>query len=218
MNKEKQEAIKSKYVRADWGPVHLKKQKGITLIALIITIIVILILAGVSTRVAINAGLFDKTKEAVAKNKEQEGKEINRIKKLLDEVPGGKEPQEDSCILNIEVKVPVYNVSLGEFTVVFGIKGIEGENVIYQNVVAGKISSTMPEPISVEIPAKEGTKIEVTALYGGGSYEIAESSKTTILSREETATVSFTDNYNYKMNRNSSSIVSFYDETEYEIQ
>ena len=140
------------------------------------------------------------------------------IKKLLDEVPGGKEPQEDSCILNIEVKVPVYNVSLGEFTVVFGIKGIEGENVIYQNVVAGKISSTMPEPISVEIPAKEGTKIEVTALYGGGSYEIAESSKTTILSREETATVSFTDNYNYKMNRNSSSIVSFYDETEYEIQ
>ena len=41
-----------------------KKQTGITLIALIITIIVMLILVAVSVTVAINGGLFNKTKQA----------------------------------------------------------------------------------------------------------------------------------------------------------
>ena len=41
-----------------------KKQKGITLIALIITIIVMLILVGVSVTVALNGGLFSTAKKA----------------------------------------------------------------------------------------------------------------------------------------------------------
>ena len=42
----------------------MKKQKGITLIALIITVIVMLILVGVTINVALNGGLFDTTKYA----------------------------------------------------------------------------------------------------------------------------------------------------------
>ena len=49
----------------------MKTQKGITLIALIITIIVMLILVGVSVSVALNTGLF-KTAQGVAKNTEEE--------------------------------------------------------------------------------------------------------------------------------------------------
>ena len=45
----------------------MKNQKGITLIALIITIIVMLILVGVSVSIALNTGLFKTTQEA-AKN------------------------------------------------------------------------------------------------------------------------------------------------------
>lgn len=41
----------------------MKGQKGITLVALIITIIVMLILVGVSITVAINGGLFDRARE-----------------------------------------------------------------------------------------------------------------------------------------------------------
>lgn len=41
----------------------MKGQKGITLVALVITIIVMLILVGVSVTVAINGGLFDKARE-----------------------------------------------------------------------------------------------------------------------------------------------------------
>ena len=42
----------------------LKTQKGITLIALIITIIVMLILVGVTITVSLNGGLFEKAKQA----------------------------------------------------------------------------------------------------------------------------------------------------------
>ena len=41
----------------------MKGQKGITLVALVITIIVMLILVGVSVTAAINGGLFIKAKE-----------------------------------------------------------------------------------------------------------------------------------------------------------
>ena len=42
----------------------LKEQKGITLIALIITIVVMLILVGVTINVALNGGLFPKAEYA----------------------------------------------------------------------------------------------------------------------------------------------------------
>jgi len=43
----------------------LKGQKGITLVALVITIIVLVILVGVSVSVAINTGLINNSKTAV---------------------------------------------------------------------------------------------------------------------------------------------------------
>ena len=42
----------------------VKKNEGITLIALVITIIILLILSGVVLNIAINNGLFDKAKLA----------------------------------------------------------------------------------------------------------------------------------------------------------
>ena len=42
----------------------LKQNKGITLVALVITIIILLILAGISIAALTNTGLFDKAKKA----------------------------------------------------------------------------------------------------------------------------------------------------------
>ena len=42
----------------------MKEQKGITLVALVITIIILLILAGISIASLTGSGLFNKTKEA----------------------------------------------------------------------------------------------------------------------------------------------------------
>lgn len=48
----------------------MKSQKGITLIALVITIIVMLILVAVTITIAVNGGLFDYAKNASEKTNE----------------------------------------------------------------------------------------------------------------------------------------------------
>ena len=48
----------------------MKEQKGITLVALVITIIVMLILVGVSITVALNGGLFNTAKDAANNTQE----------------------------------------------------------------------------------------------------------------------------------------------------
>ena len=42
----------------------LKQNKGITLVALVITIVILLILAGISIQALTNTGLFEKAKDA----------------------------------------------------------------------------------------------------------------------------------------------------------
>lgn len=48
----------------------MKKTKGITLIALVITIVILLILAGISISALTNQGLFEKAKEAKQKSED----------------------------------------------------------------------------------------------------------------------------------------------------
>ena len=55
----------------------MKNQKGITLVALIITIIVMLILVAVSVAVVINSNLLGAADKATGKYKEEAGKEEN---------------------------------------------------------------------------------------------------------------------------------------------
>lgn len=55
----------------------MRGQKGITLVALVITIIVMLILVGVSVTVAINGGLFTKAKEGATNTQKEANAERN---------------------------------------------------------------------------------------------------------------------------------------------
>lgn len=57
----------------------MKGQKGITLVALIITIIVMLILVGVSISVALNGGLFDKAETAKSETNQKQLEEVVSI-------------------------------------------------------------------------------------------------------------------------------------------
>ena len=56
----------------------VSKNKGITLVALIVTIIILLILAGISISTLTNTGIFEKVKEAkkASENAEKEQGEI----------------------------------------------------------------------------------------------------------------------------------------------
>jgi len=60
----------------EFSKKELKNSKGITLIALIITIIIMLILVGASVTVALNGGLFNTAKDAQAKTQEERNKEL----------------------------------------------------------------------------------------------------------------------------------------------
>ena len=72
----------------------MKGQKGITLVALIITIIVMLILVGVSISVALNGGLFTKATTAVEETKKttvEEAISLARAEYLADYYAGDLE-------------------------------------------------------------------------------------------------------------------------------
>ena len=56
-----------------------KEQKGITLVALVITIIILLILAGISIATLSQTGLFEKAKNAKGKSINAQGVENNTL-------------------------------------------------------------------------------------------------------------------------------------------
>jgi len=62
------------------------KEKGITLVALVITIIILLILAGISISALTNTGIFEKAKEAKKKSEEASAKEQSLLTEYEDEL------------------------------------------------------------------------------------------------------------------------------------
>ena len=62
----------------------LREQKGITLVALVITIIVLVILVGVTVSVAINSGLIDNANQAVTGYDEAQTEESEHINNVTD--------------------------------------------------------------------------------------------------------------------------------------
>lgn len=56
-----------------------KAEKGITLVALVITIIVLVILVGVSVSTALNTGLIGNSKNATDKYETEQGLEKNHV-------------------------------------------------------------------------------------------------------------------------------------------
>ena len=72
----------------------MKRNQGITLIALIITIIIMLILVAVTIDVAIDGKLFDTAKDAVDKTNDKVGKTQGRVNELMGELEEVEEWQE----------------------------------------------------------------------------------------------------------------------------
>lgn len=62
-----------------------KYDKGITIISLIITIIIMLILVGATIDLAIDGDLFDKAQTAVNKTNDQVNETKNIVNNLIDE-------------------------------------------------------------------------------------------------------------------------------------
>ena len=64
----------------------MKAEKGITLVALVITIIVLLILAMVSISIVYNQGLIQKSKDAVETHEKAANNEANTMNEAADNI------------------------------------------------------------------------------------------------------------------------------------
>ena len=92
----------------------MKSNKGITLVALIITVIILLILSAITIDIAIDGKLFDRSKETVSEANNKLGEEQNRVDSLVNEWDNletgtsgntsGNEP-EDTTPPTVEVEI-----------------------------------------------------------------------------------------------------------------
>lgn len=92
----------------------MKNQKGITLVALVVTIIVLLILAGVSiTMISGDDGIVQRASDASEKTKENSDKEMEDLdsaKEKIDQYANGGEVDSDDTVEEIEFVVYVYTL------------------------------------------------------------------------------------------------------------
>lgn len=130
------------------GTKELKINKGITLIALVVTIIVMLILVGVTISVAINGGLFDQAGKAVGKTKNSinEEKNINIdsiIEKYVQNEDGeiAKLPEYSEELMDETTQVLKTNakyISNNKIAIIpkgFRVSEVEGEKAIETGLV-----------------------------------------------------------------------------------
>ena len=116
----------------------MKNNKGITLIALVITIIVMLILVGVTISAAINGKLFDTAKKAAKdteKAKQEEIEDIKNVEDKIDEILGvtTNDKVEDIISKPVEGETEVYAIIFSDGTMELRKeKPTETENVVFK--------------------------------------------------------------------------------------
>ena len=105
----------------------IKKERGITLIALVVTIVVLLILAGITISLLFSEnGIIAKAKESAEKTNEaiiKEQEQLNGVVKDIEAIVGGKESEVEIVVS----KTPETEKSGGVKLVVEEVKGLEGD-------------------------------------------------------------------------------------------
>ena len=146
----------------------LRKNKGITLVALVITIIILLILAGISIQAITNTGLFANTKRAKEKSMEGQLKEeislaiqdieVEEISKgngvTLETLAGGQ--------LEKELKDITAELTDGE---------INGEYKDYEYTIDSNLNVTINGPVT-GVRIKGSAEVQTGYVFEGSTVEI----------------------------------------------
>ena len=131
MKKQYDESPRDAYVYAHTDV--LKNKKGITLVALVITIIILLILAGISIQAITHIGMFAKAKQAELENKRAQVSEYLKLKLINEQInnPFGSAEEiitatRNNVIENIEdLKKIGKEVTIGEISTEEEFKQVE---------------------------------------------------------------------------------------------
>ena len=162
----------------------MKKNKGITLIALIITIIILLILVGVSINLAIKGDLIGSAEKAVEGTNDKTAQEQTRVDELMGKLGRVEEQQRQDNLPGTRVTENTKYVSNGKTAWIpkgFTLSGIKSEQSIDNGLVIYDIpEGTTPDwtnPDSVKtkynqfvwIPVEvtsSDTETKITGFYG----------------------------------------------------
>ena len=157
------------------------KDKGITLIALVITIIILLILAGISISALTNQGLFKNAKiaqNATEKAEEEQGQRLNEYEDEINKYLGNsKEPfkgttVEDAIkyndVLNTEDNTELKDAKNNKIVVPAGFKIVEGATTVDKGIVIEDVTETATKgsqfvwiPVGI-ITKSDGTTATIT--------------------------------------------------------
>ena len=151
----------------------LKEQKAITLVALVITIVILLILAGISIQAITNTGLFENAKRAVEESKYASAEEkvkmavmasydenasLNKdlLKDSLNKIDGIN-PKVTEVTWDLKVNVDGYEFTITEYGTVTCV-GRNNQNNLPEN------SKDNPQDAGTEVALKDGWGEETTRI------------------------------------------------------
>ena len=156
----------------------LKNKKGITLVALVVTIVVLLILAGVSINLVLgNNGIIAKAKEAETKSAEASENDLKGMNSLIDQMEsvsngndnGGKAESETVPYLpssdfhydtstSVDTGLVIQDASGNEYVWVV----VPRTTAVYATTGLGKTTFTEADYTSIEADLKNYTSTYVT--------------------------------------------------------
>ena len=128
----------------------MRKNEGITLIALIITIIILLILVGVSINLAIKGDLFGSAEKAVSGTNDKTAQEQTRVDELMGELGRVEEQQRHDNLLGTRVTEPTEYKEGNKTAIIpagFTVSKAEGETTIDGGLVIYLINDKTDEEI-----------------------------------------------------------------------
>ena len=128
----------------------MERNKGITLIALIITIIILLILVGVSINLAIKGDLFGSAEKAVEGTNDKTAQEQTRVDELMGELGRVEEQQRHDNLLGTRVTEPTEYKEGNKTAIIpagFTVSKAEGETTIDGGLVIYLINDKTDEEI-----------------------------------------------------------------------
>ena len=186
--------------------IMIKQERGITLVALVITIIIIIILATITINMAFgDNGLLKQAelaKDLSGNSTTYESEAMANLVAYMNKVRGENSGEsENGYVITINSNLTTYNQSLGEFTAIYSIVGSKDGETVYQDMMSITASKAGTQSTKLNVDAPAGTTLTIETIYYGASYDLTSGNtqRVEITEGSSEQTVTFSYEYNGKL-------------------
>lgn len=173
----------------------LKNKAGITLIALVVSVIVLIILASISIGALKDGGIIGSAKNVKSEVEKSEEGERELLNSWLEEV------NRIACLLKVNTDIQSFNATLGDFTIVLEYL-VEKDGIVCESdVVEIPITDVGEKVTNIEISVPKESVVKVKEVYHSPNYDLQSGSETagTIIEEGSAVECSFAYAYNGKL-------------------